>query len=162
MQKDFVYVFHGPCREIPWEKIKYALGARSNAEAVLSVTINCETVALSVGRLATLYAMPSDGDEKSRSTRQNGACAGDRPTMRDVAREARVSGSTVSRYLRNDQCVSAGVAKRIRAAVDRLGYQLNESASNIAQRKRCRREDDLEVNDPSPATMYSSTALITP
>ncbi|MGV9701858.1 LacI family DNA-binding transcriptional regulator [Streptomyces sp. NPDC003483] len=53
------------------------------------------------------------------------------PTMQDVGKMARVSAMTVSRALRNDPRVSDATRERVFAAVDRLGYRLNETARSL-------------------------------
>ncbi|MFD8425424.1 LacI family DNA-binding transcriptional regulator [Streptomyces sp. NPDC059466] len=53
------------------------------------------------------------------------------PTMQDVGKIARVSAMTVSRALRNDPRVSEATRERVFAAVDRLGYRLNETARSL-------------------------------
>ncbi len=49
-------------------------------------------------------------------------------TISDVAREAGVAQMTVSRVINGGTYVSAGVQKRVRAAIQKLGYQPNEAA----------------------------------
>ena len=50
------------------------------------------------------------------------------PTIRDVADVAGVSYQTVSRFLNRPETVSADTARRVRGAVDELGYVPNEAA----------------------------------
>lgn len=60
---------------------------------------------------------------------------GDRPgaiTISDVAREAKVGESTVSRVLRHQGAVSEQTRARVLAAVDRLGYVPNRIAGTLA------------------------------
>lgn len=52
-------------------------------------------------------------------------------TIRDVARTAGVSPSTVSRALSPDGTVSESTRERVRAAADRLGYQPNRAAQGL-------------------------------
>ncbi|MBR7835167.1 LacI family DNA-binding transcriptional regulator [Actinospica durhamensis] len=54
-----------------------------------------------------------------------------RPTIVDVAREAGVSVATVSRLINGDEKVNADYTKRIRAAIDLLGYQPDERARQL-------------------------------
>ncbi|MEU6341522.1 LacI family DNA-binding transcriptional regulator [Streptomyces sp. NPDC046977] len=54
-----------------------------------------------------------------------------RPTMVDVAREAGVALRTVSRVVNGDTTVGDDFAGRVRAAVDRLGYQPDERARQL-------------------------------
>jgi LacI family transcriptional regulator len=54
-----------------------------------------------------------------------------RPTMRDVAEQARVSAMSVSRVLRDEPGVSPDTRARVLAAVAALGYQRNEVARNL-------------------------------
>ncbi len=55
-----------------------------------------------------------------------------RPTLSDVAREAGVGESTVSRVLRNAGSISAGARARVEAAVARLDYVPNRIAGMLA------------------------------
>ncbi|MFJ1751713.1 LacI family DNA-binding transcriptional regulator [Kitasatospora sp. NPDC088134] len=54
-----------------------------------------------------------------------------RPTLHDVAREARVSAKTVSRVLNGDGPVAAQTRERVLAAVGRLGFRPNLLARSI-------------------------------
>jgi LacI family transcriptional regulator len=54
-----------------------------------------------------------------------------RSTIIDVAREAGVSPATVSRVLSGTKPVSAGLERRVRAAVLRLGYRPNPAAQGL-------------------------------
>ncbi|WP_436838819.1 LacI family DNA-binding transcriptional regulator [Nonomuraea cavernae] len=51
-----------------------------------------------------------------------------RPTMKDVASAAGVALKTVSRVVNGEPGVNPATAKRVRDAIDRLGYSRNESA----------------------------------
>ncbi|HTR66294.1 MAG TPA: LacI family DNA-binding transcriptional regulator [Terriglobales bacterium] len=50
------------------------------------------------------------------------------PTIADVARESGVGTMTVSRVVNGGKLVSAATAARVRAAIDKLGYEPNEAA----------------------------------
>jgi LacI family transcriptional regulator len=54
-----------------------------------------------------------------------------RATIIDVARAAAVSPATVSRVLTGTKPVSADLERRVRAAVDRLGYRPNPAAQGL-------------------------------
>jgi LacI family transcriptional regulator len=54
-----------------------------------------------------------------------------RPTMREVAALAGVSLKTVSRVINAEPAVSAELASRVRAAIERLDYQHNRAASSL-------------------------------
>jgi LacI family transcriptional regulator len=56
---------------------------------------------------------------------------GRRPTLRDVAALAGVSVKTVSRVVNGEPGVSPGVADRVRAAADELGYRPNAAATAL-------------------------------
>ena len=58
-----------------------------------------------------------------------------RPTLEDVAREAKVSAITVSRSIRNPDRVSEATRKRIDAAIDALGYVPDMAASALASNR---------------------------
>jgi LacI family transcriptional regulator len=53
------------------------------------------------------------------------------PTLRDVAIHAGVSPMTVSRTLRDDRGVSVDTRRRVREAVNQLGYRPNELARSL-------------------------------
>ena len=82
-----------------------------------------------------------DLDEAPSSRRNEGGAAGwgepmgERPprlTVSDVARQAGVGESTVSRVLRNQGAVSAAARQRVEAAVAQLGYVPNRIAGHLA------------------------------
>lgn len=58
-----------------------------------------------------------------------------RATIRDVAREAGVSKSTVSNVLRDEPFVRADIRARVRAAIARLSYRPNAAARSLVQRR---------------------------
>jgi DNA-binding LacI/PurR family transcriptional regulator len=62
-------------------------------------------------------------------------------TMADIAREVRVSVSTVSLALRNSQLIAAATRARIRAAAGKLGYRPDPLISALMRRRRTRRSD---------------------
>jgi DNA-binding LacI/PurR family transcriptional regulator len=57
------------------------------------------------------------------------------PTIADVAREARVSISTVSRFLNGSSLVAQETEVRVRDAIQRLGYSPRSAARNLARRR---------------------------
>lgn len=57
------------------------------------------------------------------------------PTMADVARRAGVSTMTVSRALKDAGVVSKDTRERILAAVDELGYVLDQSAGSLSSKR---------------------------
>lgn len=59
-----------------------------------------------------------------------------RPTIYDVAKEAEVSKSLVSLVLRNSPSVSARSTKAVNDAINKLGYQPNRAASDLAAKHR--------------------------
>src|ERR1700730_10161349 len=85
------------------------------------------------GRMATLNQFETGGPRNQR-----------RPTIRDVAALAGVSLETVSRVINGETAVSAKVRARVQAAVDRLGYQRNLTASSL------RRSDGKSANTGPP------------
>ncbi|SAK86918.1 LacI family transcription regulator [Caballeronia hypogeia] len=58
-----------------------------------------------------------------------------RPTMEDVAREARVGRMTVSRALNQPELVSPESLAAVHAAIERLGYVQNLNAGSLASNK---------------------------
>lgn len=61
--------------------------------------------------------------------------ANQRPTMRDVARQAGVGLKTVSRVVNNEPGVRPETVERVRAAIALLGFRRNEMASNLRARR---------------------------
>jgi len=57
------------------------------------------------------------------------------PTIRDVARRAGVSPSTVSRILTGNTPVTVGKQKRVQQAIERLGFRPNALARGLKQRR---------------------------
>jgi LacI family transcriptional regulator len=57
------------------------------------------------------------------------------PTISDVAREAGVSISTVSRIINDSTQVANGTVERVRETIDRLGYQPRSAARSLALRR---------------------------
>ncbi|MCW2975317.1 MAG: transcriptional regulator, LacI family [Actinomycetia bacterium] len=58
-----------------------------------------------------------------------------RKTITDVARRASVSPATVSRVLNGDESVGAGYQRRVRRAVEELGYRPNRLAQNLRRQR---------------------------
>lgn len=56
-------------------------------------------------------------------------------TIQEVARHAKVSTATVSRVLNNNGTVHPDLVRRVRAAVDALGYRRNAVARNLRRRQ---------------------------
>ncbi len=67
----------------------------------------------------------------STKNQQNGAA----PTMQDVATLAGVSTMTVSRALRDGASIAAETRARIKAAIDELGYVLDQSAGSLSSKR---------------------------
>lgn len=72
------------------------------------------------------------------------------PTIKDVARLAGVSISTVSNYLNNKPNLSAETAVRIQAAIDCLHYVAQDSAREV--KRGC--IDDVGVILPNISEPY--------
>ncbi len=68
-----------------------------------------------------------------RPERQRGRSR--RPTIKDVARAARVSPATVSNVLLGRSSVAAALAERVHKAVGALGYRTDVAASNLRRRQ---------------------------
>jgi DNA-binding LacI/PurR family transcriptional regulator len=80
---------------------------------------------------------------------------GKRPTVNDVAAEAGVGASTVSRYVRGAKSVSADVAQRIELAVAKLRYEPNALARSL----RVGRTRTLGVLFPHVSNIFYADAL---
>jgi LacI family transcriptional regulator len=72
---------------------------------------------------------------------------GQRPTMKDVAREAGVSHMTVSRVVNGDAGVAPETAARVEQAIRRLGYQRNDMARLLRAKGQATRSIGLVVDD---------------
>ncbi|MFJ4677749.1 MULTISPECIES: LacI family DNA-binding transcriptional regulator [unclassified Kitasatospora] len=70
-----------------------------------------------------------------------------RPTMKDVAEAAGVSLMTVSRVVSNTPGVSPDTAAKVEQAVRRLGYQRNDNARNLRQKRLGTSTIGLVVDD---------------
>jgi LacI family transcriptional regulator len=78
---------------------------------------------------------------------------GARPTMRDVARHARVAVKTVSRVINGEPNVRPEVAERVLASVAELGYRRNDSARMLRRGQTASIGLILEdIGDPFYAT----------
>lgn len=77
------------------------------------------------------------------------------PRLEEVAKLARVSSATVSRFINNPQVVAAQTGERIRAAIDRTGYVPNAIAGSLATRRS--RLVSVMIPDISPS-VFNSTA----
>jgi DNA-binding LacI/PurR family transcriptional regulator len=67
------------------------------------------------------------------SDQRSAAPARRRPTIEDVARLAGVSRGTVSRVLNGGRNVRPAVLDSVNAAIDALGYSVNQAARNLAR-----------------------------
>ena len=67
------------------------------------------------------------------SDQRNAAPAARRPTIEDVARLAGVGRGTVSRVINGGRNVRPAVLEAVQAAIDTLGYSVNQSARNLAR-----------------------------
>lgn len=57
------------------------------------------------------------------------------PTIHDIARELKISASTVSRALNDNPRISLKTKEKIKAVADKLGYRPNTLASNLRNKK---------------------------
>ncbi|TDD27084.1 LacI family transcriptional regulator [Kribbella turkmenica] len=78
--------------------------------------------------------MSPRGQQAARAVSQPAQQSVRRPTVQDVAREAGVSPSTVSRALHTRGYASPDVRARVRAAAERIGYVLDHNARNLRSR----------------------------
>lgn len=77
------------------------------------------------------------------------------PTLADLAKELRLSRSTVSRALRGLACISKETRERVRRAAETLGYQRNPYVSALMQTLKQRRhpshQGTLAIVDTLPS-----------
>lgn len=83
-----------------------------------------------------VHAMIERNEQKSPTYPPSGGWAGEGrvssiATIKDVARQAGVSISTVSRVLNNTQSVSPELAEKVTSAVEQLGYCANAAARGL-------------------------------
>jgi LacI family transcriptional regulator len=57
------------------------------------------------------------------------------PTIHDIARELKISASTVSRALQNNPRISLKTREKIKAMADTMGYHPNTLASNLRNKR---------------------------
>lgn len=61
-----------------------------------------------------------------------------RPTVHDVARTAGVSLSTVDRVLNGREGVRSATEKKVKSAIEQLGYERNVAAANLSRKRHYR------------------------
>src|SRR5579875_502485 len=86
--------------------------------------VTCRLGLVKAGRFGR--AVPDSGATKLDATKL-------RPTMTDVAREARVSLKTVSRVVNGEGNVRASTARGVQNAIEKLGYRRNDPARALRQ-----------------------------
>ena len=84
--------------------------------------VNCFSSSLSPAPMSRRLAL----DAPARRPRRGGT------NLRDVAAEAQVSVATVSLVLNDSARISRGTKQRVRAVMDRLGYQPNRLAQSLS------------------------------
>jgi LacI family transcriptional regulator len=57
------------------------------------------------------------------------------PTIKDVAREARVSTATVSRVVNKDTRITPATRARVEAVIERLNYKVNTVARSLKSKR---------------------------
>ena len=89
--------------------------------------------------MANLGAIPTEWQGRLEcaggklNSAQRGARPRRRPTIEDVARLAGVSRGTVSRVINGGRSVRPPVLDAVNAAIDALGYSVNQAARNLAR-----------------------------
>ncbi len=136
----FVYSYRGSIHGIPWREIRVALSKQLERGAVFTLTITCNTVEKTSLLQQTDAARPMAEKQSAVVAQDISVKPKKRPTMIDVAREANVSISTVSRVLSNKWPVSSMLYERVEAVVKRLDYTPNEAARAMVQSK-CRKTE---------------------
>ncbi len=147
MQKDrpsVLYIFRGSRDTIPWSEIKRVLVAEFGRDSALTFTVTCSGMDGGVlPQIPTDVATPAAGPTEPSK----------RPTLAEVAREASVSTTTVSRVINEPWTASEDVRRRVDAAIERLGYQPNETARSLVRRKIPREQPGFsnDADTPVPA-----------
>lgn len=126
-----VYMFHGSSGAIPWSEIRRVICTQFERSSALSLTVTCGAADKSTPAHAANALSPSVPD--TGPTRP-----GRRSTMADVAREANVSTSTVSRVLNDYWSIGSDTQRRVEAAMRRLDYRPNEAARTMVRNRRKR------------------------
>lgn len=124
-----VYVYRGPNQEVPWREIKRAITAQLGLDAALALTITCNAI----GKIAM---MPDEAVEERRVALDCRTPI----TIADVAREADVSNSTVSKVLNDYTAVSRKTRARVEDAIRRMDYRPNEAARTMVRSKRIKQD----------------------
>ena len=75
------------------------------------------------------------------------------PTIKDVAAEAGVTSTTVSRVLNNRGYISEETREKVYSAMEKLNYMPNEMARNLSRQK----SDYIGVILPSSHPEYAHT-----
>lgn len=130
-----VYVYRGPDQEVPWREIKRAIAAQLGPNAVLALTITCKAI-----EKAALVS--EETAEESCAAAELRAPI----TIADVAREANVSNSTVSKVLNDYTTVSRKTRARVEDAVRRMDYRPNEAARSMV-RSRLTKQSVFAIAD---------------
>jgi Bacterial regulatory proteins, lacI family len=161
-----IYVYRGPSHDIPWREIRTAI--RTNLGPHSEVTLTLKYSAAE-GKAAK-REQPYDAQSRAISTGRGIDAPRKQATMADVAREAAVSISTVSRVLNGGSSVSRKAQESVDAAVNRLGYIPNEAARALVRSIRRQVENDAGIDDlramtdaqtavPASAKIHTDNAL---
>ena len=126
--KSVVCTYHGPFGEIPWSEMLQAIKAHVGGKNVLALTLTCDVADRIPSGLQPDEEL-SFGEPPFVVEREAGAKRiGKRATIDDVAREAGVSHTTVSRVANSELCVRSETRARVEEAMTRLNYEPNEAA----------------------------------
>ena len=140
-----VYVFRGSSGTIPWSEIRRVIGTQFERHSALALTVTC-SVAGTTSSAPNGISVADTGFSK----------ADKRSTMADVAREANVSTSTVSRVLNDYWSIGSDTQRRVEAAMRRLDYRPNEAARTMVRNRRKRGGQDGECLASEPGARSSA------
>jgi hypothetical protein len=148
-------MFRGSSGAIPWNEIRRVICTQFERGAPLALTVTC-------GAAEKVANMPAASGPVSSGVGPVSVRGGKRSTMADVAREANVSTSTVSRVLNDYWSIGSETQRRVEAAMRRLDYRPNEAARTMVQSRRKRNGQGV-VSEPvvrsAPLEAISDEAL---
>lgn len=129
MRKDrpsVLYIFKGSRDSIPWSEIKRVLVAEFGRDSALTFTVSCSGIDRDLlPQAASSNELPGSSVPEPNK----------RATLADVAREASVSITTVSRVINEPWTAREEVRRRVVAAIQHLNYRPNETARSLVRRK---------------------------
>ena len=157
-EKDFVFLYRGSAREIPWNEMLRAIRAHAGRDATLALTMTCE-VANKDKPTHRSDLPPAPADEPVLPAVAEKNESEQRTTIYDVAREAKVSHTTVSRVANDRLCVSPALRARVEEVMARLNYKPSDAARAMVRTRDEKRQNPkdgiaVSVNGSVPPDIW--------